>query len=113
MKEGELTRSRSALVRNEQLAGFARHLDLGRAMRMGRGEIASGGRNRDNLLGSTFEAVIGALGEAVVDITSQFYLFLNRQISQLAWAGPVAQMAIGPANLWEVIRPLLDITFSR
>jgi len=61
MKEGELTRSRSALVRNEQLAEFARHLDLGRAMQMGRGETASGGRNRDNLLGSTFEAVIGAL----------------------------------------------------
>ena len=61
MKEGELTRSRSALVRNEQLAEFARCLDLGRAMRMGRGETASGGRNRDNLLGSTFEAVIGAL----------------------------------------------------
>ncbi|HUH96861.1 MAG TPA: ribonuclease III [Anaerolineales bacterium] len=61
MKEGELTRSRSALVRNEQLAEFARHLELGRAMRMGRGESASGGRSRDNLLGSTFEAVIGAL----------------------------------------------------
>ncbi len=61
MHEGDLTKVRSALVRNEQLAEFARHLDLGRAMRMGRGEAASGGRNRDNLLGSTFEAVVGAL----------------------------------------------------
>ncbi|HUI88787.1 MAG TPA: ribonuclease III [Anaerolineales bacterium] len=61
MREGDLTRSRSALVRNEQLAEFARRLDLGRAMRMGRGETTSGGRNRDNLLGSTFEAVIGAI----------------------------------------------------
>ncbi|MGA7194428.1 MAG: ribonuclease III, partial [Anaerolineales bacterium] len=61
MHEGDLTKVRSALVRNEQLAEFARHLDFGRAMRMGRGEAASGGRNRDNLLGSTFEAVIGAL----------------------------------------------------
>lgn len=61
MPEGDLTKVRSALVRNEQLAEFARHLDLGRGMRMGRGESASGGRNRDNLLGSTFEAVIGAL----------------------------------------------------
>ncbi len=61
MHEGDLTKVRSALVRNEQLAEFARHLDLGRAMRMGRGESTSGGRNRDNLLGSTFEAVIGAL----------------------------------------------------
>ncbi len=61
MHEGDLTKVRSALVRNEQLAEFARRLDLGRAMRMGRGESASGGRNRDHLLGSTFEAVIGAL----------------------------------------------------
>ncbi len=61
MAEGDLTRMRSALVRNEQLAEFARSLELGRAMRMGRGESASGGRDRDGLLGSTFEAVVGAL----------------------------------------------------
>ncbi len=61
MAEGDLTRMRSALVRNEQLADFARQLDLGQAMRMGRGESASGGRERDGLLGSTFEALIGAL----------------------------------------------------
>ncbi len=61
MAEGDLTRMRSALVRNEQLAEFARELDLGKGMRMGRGESASGGRDRDTLLGSTFEAVIGAL----------------------------------------------------
>jgi ribonuclease-3 len=61
MAEGDLTRMRSALVRNEQLAEFARRLELGQAMRMGRGETASGGRDRDGLLGSTFEALIGAL----------------------------------------------------
>jgi ribonuclease-3 len=61
LPEGDLTRMRSALVRNEQLAEFARRLDLGRGMRMGRGEAASGGRERDGLLGSLFEAVIGAL----------------------------------------------------
>ncbi len=61
MREGDLTRMRSALVRNDQLAEFARRLDMGQAMRMGRGETASGGRDRDGLLGSTFEALIGAL----------------------------------------------------
>jgi ribonuclease-3 len=61
MAEGDLTRMRSALVRNEQLAEFARQLRLGRALRMGRGEAASGGRERDGLLGSTFEALIGAI----------------------------------------------------
>ena len=61
MPEGDLTKMRSAIVRNEQLAVFARRLDLGRALLLGRGEYASGGGERDVLLGSTFEAVIGAL----------------------------------------------------
>ncbi len=61
MPEGDLTKMRSALVRNEQLAKFARKLDLARALRLGRGESSSGGDDRDNLLGSAFEALIGAL----------------------------------------------------
>jgi len=61
MPEGDLTRMRSALVCNEQLAEFARALDLGQAMRLGHGEDQAGGRSRDVLLGGTFEAVIGAL----------------------------------------------------
>lgn len=61
MDEGSLTRLRSALVRTEQLAAFARRLNFGPALRLGRGELASGGRNRDNLLCGAFEAFIGAL----------------------------------------------------
>ena len=61
MREGELTKIRSALVRNDQLATFGRHLNLGPALRLGRGEFSSGGRQRDGLLGSLFEALIGAL----------------------------------------------------
>jgi ribonuclease III len=61
MPEGDLTKIRSALVRNDHLAKFARKLELGKALRLGRGEATSGGRNRDNLLGSAFEALIGAL----------------------------------------------------
>jgi ribonuclease-3 len=61
MAEGELTRMRSALVCTEQLAEFARALDLGAAMRLGHGEEQAGGRQRDVLLCATFEALIGAL----------------------------------------------------
>jgi ribonuclease-3 len=61
MPEGELTKIRSALVRNDQLAKFARKLDLGAALRLGRGELLSGGGSRDALLGSAFEAVVGAV----------------------------------------------------
>ena len=61
MDEGKLTRLRSALVRTEQLAAFARELGLGEALRLGRGEEASGGRTRDMLLCGAFEAILGAL----------------------------------------------------
>ena len=61
MAEGELTRMRSALVCTEQLAEFARALNLGAAMRLGHGEEQAGGRQRDVLLCATFEALIGAL----------------------------------------------------
>lgn len=61
MKEGDLTRMRSALVYTEQLAEFGRKIGLGNAMRLGRGEAQAGGRDRSPLLCDTFEAVIGAL----------------------------------------------------
>lgn len=61
MPEGDLTKVRSAIVRNDQLANFSRRLGLGRALRLGRGELSSGGKDRDTLLGSAFEALIGAL----------------------------------------------------
>ena len=61
MNEGDLTRMRSALVRTEALAGYARRLNIGAAMRLGRGEVQSGGRERDILLCATFEAIIGAI----------------------------------------------------
>ena len=61
MQEGDLTRMRSALVRTDTLAEFARTLDLGPALRLGRGELGTGGRQRDNLLCGTLEAIIGAI----------------------------------------------------
>jgi ribonuclease-3 len=59
--EGQLTLLRSALVRASSLAGWARELDLGSFVLVGRGEIRAGGRNRDALLSSAFEAVLGAV----------------------------------------------------
>jgi len=73
MPEGDLTRMRSALVHTEQLAYFAGLLNLGQAMRLGRGESQGGGRGRPALLCDTFEAVIGALYlHAGVDAVIQF-----------------------------------------
>ena len=61
MPEGNLTKIRSFLVRNERLAEFSRKLDLGSAIRLGRGEKTSGGHSRESVLGSAFEALIGAI----------------------------------------------------
>lgn len=73
MAEGELTRMRSALVRTEQLAEFAREINLGAAMRLGRGEQDGGGRDRMALLCGTFEALIGAIYlNAGIDAVSIF-----------------------------------------
>lgn len=59
--EGQLTRLRSALVRTEQLAEFATEVELGEALLLGRGEEASGGRERPAVLCGAFEALIGAV----------------------------------------------------
>lgn len=61
MAEGRLTSMRAALVRNDQLAEFADEIDLGNALKLGRGEADSGGRHRSSVLGSAFEALVGAL----------------------------------------------------
>jgi len=59
--EGTLTNMRAALVRQSSFAAWARELDLGAHIWLGRGEEQRGGRNRDSLLASCFEAVIGAI----------------------------------------------------
>ena len=59
--EGQMTRLRAALVRTETLARLARAVGTGHALRLGRGEEASGGRHRPANLCDAFEAVIGAL----------------------------------------------------
>ena len=60
-REGELTTLRAALVRTETLAGLALGVELGRYLRLGRGEEESGGRERPTILCSAFEAFVGAL----------------------------------------------------
>ena len=59
--EGDLTKYRSALVHTEQLACFAEQIDLGKALRLGKGELQAGGKEKPALLCDAFEAVIGAI----------------------------------------------------
>ncbi len=50
-----------SFVRTDQLADFARSIDLGLALRLGRGELGGGGRDRQAVLCAGFEALVGAL----------------------------------------------------
>lgn len=59
--EGELSRWRASLVREESLAVIARELDLGSYLVLGPGELKSGGFRRDSTLADALEATIGAV----------------------------------------------------
>jgi ribonuclease-3 len=59
--EGQLTRLRAQLVKRETLATLARGLDLGQCLRLGPGELRSGGHARDSILADALEAVLGAV----------------------------------------------------
>lgn len=59
--EGELTKLRASLVCEKSLCGFSRELELGKYLRLGKGEEKGGGRNRDSILADAFEAVLAAM----------------------------------------------------
>ena len=59
--EGDLSKMRSMIVREESLAGFSRYCGFDQFIKLGNGEEKSGGRNRDTILGDLFEAFLGAL----------------------------------------------------
>jgi len=59
--EGDLTRTRAALVNQRSLAERARNLGLARFVKLGRTEMRSGGRDKDSILADCFEALIGAI----------------------------------------------------
>lgn len=61
MYEGEMTKLRASLVCEPTLAMCAREIHLGEYILLGKGEIATGGANRDSILSDAFEAVIGAI----------------------------------------------------
>ncbi len=61
LPEGQLAKLRAAVVNMRALAGVARGLDLGRHIRLGRGEEGTGGRDKSSILADTLEAIIGAV----------------------------------------------------
>jgi ribonuclease-3 len=60
-REGQLSRLRARLVKGETLALLARGFDLGEYLRLGSGELKSGGFRRESILADALEALIGAI----------------------------------------------------
>ncbi len=61
LAEGDLTKMRARLVRQNTLAGLARKLNLQNHLHLGSGELKSGGCNRDSILANALEAIVGAV----------------------------------------------------
>lgn len=61
LNEGDLSRLRSNLIKEETLAGLAQQLDLGACLKLGEGERKSGGFRRPSILADAMEALFGAV----------------------------------------------------
>ena len=60
-KEGQLTRMRATLVRQDALVKIAKDLGIGEMMILSTGELKSGGHHRESILADMVEAIIGAM----------------------------------------------------
>jgi len=84
--EGELTRLRATLVKGDTLVSLARKLALGDYLKLGGGELRSGGWHRKSILSNAMEALIGAVYldgglEACRAIVMTLYRELLREVS--------------------------------
>jgi ribonuclease-3 len=87
--EGELSRLRANLVKGEALAELARGLKLGETLRLGQGELKSGGPQRESILADALEAIFGAVYlDGGLDACRALILHLYRDcLDHLASAG--------------------------
>jgi ribonuclease III len=107
--EGRLTKLRSRLVSREALCLFANRLELGSHLFLGKGELASGGRNRPSNLADAFEALAGAvyidggLEAARGFLFGNFGVLMDEILSQSEEMNPKGELqeclqAIAPAS---------------
>jgi len=61
LSEGELAKMRAATVSQRALAAIAREIGLGQYLLLGKGELSTGGRDKDSILSDTLEALFGAV----------------------------------------------------
>jgi ribonuclease III len=89
--EGELAKLRAVVVSAETLAELARRVEVGPALRLGKGEDASGGRAKPSILSDAMEAVFAAVYlDGGLDVASRVIL--------QALDGPIREQAAGPGG---------------
>jgi len=101
MAEGELSRMRASLVRQDTLHQLAVSLNLGDSLRLGEGELKSGGNQRPSILADAVEALIGAVYldagfEATQSVIARLYLPLFDEMR----SGPVTKDAKTSLQEW-------------
>ena len=95
LPEGDLSRCRSHLADQESLAVIARKCGIGDFIRLGRGEVQTGGRGKDSILADVLEALIAAIyldGGLIAARTAVLALFGD------LLAAPAAQLKGGDAK---------------
>lgn len=95
LNEGELSRLRSSIVNERELAKLALGLNLGDFLRLGKGEDLTGGRQKPSLLADTLEAVLAAIYlDGGLDAT----IHLVERLFQAFWE---AEGDEDPLKMWD------------
>jgi ribonuclease-3 len=89
LAEGQLAKLRAAVVNMRALAQVGRSLSLGTYLRLGKGEEATGGRDKSSILADTVEALIGAvyLDRGLGDASELIHRLFDSLIAQAAGLG--------------------------
>lgn len=84
-KEGQLSRLRARLVKGETLAQVARGFDIGNYLRLGSGELKSGGFRRESILADAMEALIGGiyLDTGIAAVRERILDWLGSRLNEL------------------------------
>lgn len=114
--EGNMTKIRSAMVREEALAEFSRKLHLDEYIYMGKGEMENGGNERNSTLADLFEAVLGAwyldggmepVKKFVLELVTEFFpdpAYLLRSINPKGMLQEYAQKTFGTPPTYTVLK---------
>jgi ribonuclease III len=94
LDEGNLTNLRSLLVNTKSLSEIARELNMGKLLKLSRGEEESKGRENETLLENSFEAYVGALfldqgmESAIKFLENTLFLKIQKLVSKKAFKDP-------------------------